>query len=252
MKPLAMVVGASRRVGREVALELARAGFDVVLTFHSDHVGAQETQSMAEVLGAKVTLLQLDLDNTDTALATVSALALEKLDALIVSAGLWEKDVAHDHAGAQAARFMRVNCITPTALARMLSPALARSTLAGGASVMAFGDIHVDFCPMKEFTHYLASKRALHAWFRNLALELAPRIRVNVIIAGVIAWPQSMGDAQQETYVRRVPLGRLGTPKDAAALVRFVTLDAPFMTGSAITLDGGRSLVEDGDLKDGD
>ncbi|MEI6272255.1 MAG: SDR family oxidoreductase, partial [Phycisphaerae bacterium] len=74
----------------------------------------------------------------------------------------------------------------------------------------------------------------------------------NVIIAGVIAWPQSMGDAQQETYVRRVPLGRLGTPKDAAALVRFVTLDAPFMTGSAITLDGGRSLVEDGDFKDGD
>ena len=252
MKPLAMVVGASRRVGREVALELARADFDVVLTFHSDHVGAQETQSMAEALGAKVTLLQMDLDNTDTALATVGALALEKLDALIVSAGLWEKDLAHDHAGAQAARFMRVNCVTPTALARMLSPALARSTIAGGASVMAFGDIHVDFCPMKEFTHYLASKRALHAWFRNLALELAPRIRVNVIIAGVIAWPKSMGDAQQETYVRRVPLGRLGTPKDAAALVRFVTLDAPFMTGSAITLDGGRSLVEDGDFEDGD
>ena len=247
MKPLAMVVGASRRVGREVALELARAGFDLVLTFHSDQVGAQETQSMAVDLGSKVTLLQLDLDDTDTALAKVGALALHTLDALIVSAGLWEKDVAHGTDGAQAERFMRVNCITPTSLARMLSPALARSTRAGGASVMAFGDIHVDFRPMKEFTHYLASKRALHAWFRNLALELAPRIRVNVIIAGVIAWPQTMGDAQYDTYVRRVPLGRVGTPKDAAALVRFVTVDAPFMTGSAITLDGGRSLVEQDD-----
>lgn len=127
----------------------------------------------------------------------------------------------------------------------MLSPALRRSTLPGGASVMAFGDIHVDFRPMKEFTHYLASKSALQKSFRNLALELAPHIRVNVIVAGVIAWPQSMGANELAAYVERVPLGRVGTPNDAASLVRFVTMEAPFMTGSAITLDGGRSLGHD-------
>ena len=110
---------------------------------------------------------------------------------------------------------------------------------------MAFGDIHVDFRPMKEFTHYLASKSALQKSFRNLALELAPLIRVNVIVAGVIAWPQSMGANELAAYLERVPLGRVGTPNDAAALVRFVTMQAPFMTGSAITLDGGRSLGQD-------
>ena len=78
-----------------------------------------------------------------------------------------------------------------------------------------------------------------------MALELAPLIRVNVIVAGVIAWPQSMGANELAAYVERVPLGRVGTPNDAAALVRFVTMEAPFMTGSAITLDGGRSLGHD-------
>jgi NAD(P)-dependent dehydrogenase (short-subunit alcohol dehydrogenase family) len=140
---------------------------------------------------------------------------------------------------------MRVNATTPMELARLLSPALRRSTLSGGASVMAFGDIHVDFRPMKEFTHYLASKSELQKSFRNLALELAPHIRVNVIIAGVIAWPQSMGANELAAYLERVPLGRVGTPNDAAALIRFVTMEAPFMTGSAITLDGGRSLGHD-------
>ena len=98
-----MVIGASQRVGRAVALELARAGFDLVATFHNDHVGANETCSMAVALGAKVTLLKLDLGDTDATLQTARSLALDTLDALIVSAGLWEKDVAHDHAGAQAA-----------------------------------------------------------------------------------------------------------------------------------------------------
>ena len=240
-----MVIGASQRVGRAVALELARAGFDLVATFHTDQVGANETCSMAIALGAKVTLLKLDLGDTDATLQTVRSLALDRLDALIVSAGMWEKDFFDGQQSAQAAKLMRVNAATPMALARMLSPALRRSTLPGGASVMAFGDIHVDFRPMKEFTHYLASKSALQKSFRNLALELAPLIRVNVIVAGVIAWPQSMGANELAAYVERVPLGRVGTPNDAAALVRFVTMEAPFMTGSAITLDGGRSLGHD-------
>ena len=240
-----MVIGASQRVGRAVALELARAGFDLVATFHTDQVGANETCSMAVALGAKVTLLKLDLGDTDATLQTARSLALDTLDALIVSAGMWEKDCVDGQQSAQAAKFLRVNATTPMELARLLSPALRRSTLSGGASVMAFGDIHVDFRPMKEFTHYLASKSELQKSFRNLALELAPDIRVNVIVAGVIAWPQSMGANELAAYVERVPLGRVGTPNDAAALVRFVTMEAPFMTGSAITLDGGRSLGHD-------
>ncbi|MSR33393.1 MAG: SDR family oxidoreductase [Phycisphaerales bacterium] len=247
MKPLAMVVGASQRVGRAVALQLARSGFDLIITFGSDHVGAQETQTMASAHGAKVTLLKLDLNDAAGALAAARALELKKLDALIVSAAYWEKDILDDHDNTQAARFMRINCSTPIELARELAPALRCSSLPGGASVMAFGDIHVDFRPMKEFSRYLESKSSLQKCFRLLALELAPEIRVNVIVAGVIAWPASMSDTERSAYIKRVPLGRVGAPSDAAALVRFVTLEAPFMTGSAITLDGGRSLGLDVD-----
>ena len=242
MRPLAMVVGGSRRVGRGVALELARSGFDLIVTYHTDIRGARETESMAIALGAKVDLHKMDLNHSNIALDDVRGLGLEKLDALIVSAAVWEKDC---NAGAdmdQAERCMRINARTPIELARTLAPALNQSSLQGGACVIAFGDIHVDFRPLKDFKNYLASKRALHSGFQALALELAPKIRVNVIVAGVIDWPESMPQVERDAYVARVPLGRVGTPHDAAALVRFLTLEAPFITGAAIPLDGGRSL----------
>ncbi|MCE9618856.1 MAG: SDR family oxidoreductase [Planctomycetes bacterium] len=242
MKPRAMVVGGSQRVGRAVALELARAGFDLVVTYRRDFQGAAQTRTLALELGAESALLRMDLDDAEGALAAAHSVAAGALDALILSAAMWERDSEDADGLEQAARLMRVNARTPTQLARALAPALERSSLTGGASVMAFGDIHTHVHPIKGYGRYLASKAALENEFRGLALELAPKIRVNVIVAGVIAWPDSMDDSQRALYLERVPLGRAGTPKDAAALVRFVTLEAPFMTGAAITLDGGRSL----------
>lgn len=240
-----MVVGGSRRVGRGVALELARSGFDLIITYHNDLSGARETQSMANGHGAKVDLHKMDLNHSDLALAGVRGLSLEKLDALIVSAAAWEKDSTAGGAVDQTQQLMRINASTPIELSRALAPALRQSSLQGGACVIAFGDIHVDFRPLKDFKNYLASKRALQIGFQALALELAPKIRVNVIVAGVIDWPESMPQVERDAYVARVPLRRVGTPHDAAALVRFLTLEAPFITGAAITLDGGRSLGHD-------
>jgi NAD(P)-dependent dehydrogenase (short-subunit alcohol dehydrogenase family) len=137
---------------------------------------------------------------------------------------------------------MTVNAEAPIAVIRAMAPLLSRSSLAGGAAVTAFGDIHAVGVPIAGYGGYLASKAAMQRGLRALALELAPRIRVNVIVAGLIARPPTMRDDELRDYLSRVPLARAGTPGDAAALVRFLTLEAPFMTGCAVTLDGGRSL----------
>ena len=77
-----MVVGGSRRVGRGVALELARSGFDLIVTYHTDIRGARETESMAIALGAKVDLHKMDLNHSNIALDGVRGLGLEKLEFL--------------------------------------------------------------------------------------------------------------------------------------------------------------------------
>ena len=90
------------------------------------------------------------------------------------------------------------------------------------------------------------SKAAIVEMVRSLARELAPQVRVNGVAPGVVAFPESGPDADekaQQAYLRRVPLGRSGTPEDAAEMVRWLALDATYVTGEVIRLDGGRWLA---------
>ena len=79
-----------------------------------------------------------------------------------------------------------------------------------------------------------------------LARELAPKVRVNAVAPGVVAFPTQGRDADpalQERYLSRVPLGRSGTPADAAAAVKWLALDAAYCTGQVVRVDGGRSIT---------
>jgi pteridine reductase len=123
-----------------------------------------------------------------------------------------------------------------------LAPALARSSLAGGGSVVAFGDIHAMGRPRRAFAPYLMSKAAIHCMVESLALELGPAVRVNAVAPGVVAWPEDAPAEERAAYEARIPLARPGTPEDAARMVRSITEDMPYVTGSVFRLDGGRWL----------
>jgi pteridine reductase len=86
------------------------------------------------------------------------------------------------------------------------------------------------------------SKAALHAMVEALALELAPAVRVNAVLPGVVAWPDDAPAEERAAYESRIPLARPGTPEDAARMVRTVIEDMPYVTGSLLRLDGGRWL----------
>lgn len=107
---------------------------------------------------------------------------------------------------------------------------------------MAIGDAYAAGTPVRGYAGYLMSKAALAQAVQQMAVELAPRIRANTVLPGVVAWPESMDEATRARILSRVPLGRAGTPDDVARLVRFLCLEAPFITGAAIPVDGGRSL----------
>jgi pteridine reductase len=142
-------------------------------------------------------------------------------------------------------RFYRVNAIAPLLLSKKLAGALSRSDLPGGGSIVAMADIHAMGLPRPGFIAYAMSKAALVEMVRALARELAPKVRVNGAAPGVVAWAPGEyegNEAAQRAYLSRVPLERAGTPEDAGAVVRWLALEARYVTGQIIRVDGGRSL----------
>jgi pteridine reductase len=97
--------------------------------------------------------------------------------------------------------------------------------------------------PWPEYLIYCASKAALANLTLGLARELAPEVTVNAIAPGVVEWPDGYPVSEQERYLKRVPLGRAGTPEDVANLVHFLCTEGSYITGQIIRLDGGRSIT---------
>ena len=242
MRPTALVTGATRRVGRAIALELARAGHDIVATWHTDASGAESLASELRAAGATCLALRLDL-GSDAVDAIANELdGVRAIDALVLNAAAWQAS-PWDAPMAQAAiEAFRVNALGPVRLVQALTPLLRASTAAGGASVVAVGDAHAQGTPVRGYGAYMMSKAALHQAVQQMAAELAPAVRVNGVLPGVVAWPEGMPTERREALLARIPLQRAGTPEDVARLVRFLCTEATFVTGALIPVDGGRSI----------
>lgn len=244
----AIVIGAARRVGRAVALEFAQAGWDLVLTYRSSESEAlrlaAEVREITAAAGraASVTTERLDLSDLAAVVSFGQRHAGTPADALVLCAAAYSRTVLGSIDAAAAESEIRVNAVAPLLVVQALAPALARSALAGGGSVVAFGDIHAMGRPRRAYAPYLMSKAAVHCMVEALALELAPAVRVNAIAPGVVAWPDDAPADERAAYESRIPLARPGTPADAARLVRSITEDMPYVTGSVLRLDGGRWL----------
>jgi pteridine reductase len=114
-------------------------------------------------------------------------------------------------------------------------------TTAGG-SVVNIIDVHAER-PMQGHAVYCISKAGLSMMTRSLAQELGPAIRVNGVSPGAILWPENEPDSQQKSAIlERTALARLGDPGDIAGAVCYLALDAPYVTGQVLAVDGGRSL----------
>lgn len=242
-RPVALVTGGAKRVGRATCDELARAGCDVVLTYHTSE---DDARSAARDLGGRA--VRMDLDDLDEVERVAESLAadLPRLDVLVHNASIYGQSPLTELRAADLLRHARVNALAPALLTARLADRLRASTLAHGGAVVAMCDIHSMGRPRKNFLAYSMSKAALEELVRTLARDLAPEVRVNAVAPGVVAWPEEgyeSDDEAQRAYIRRVPLRRAGTPEDAARTVRWLALDAGYVTGEVIRLDGGRWLA---------
>jgi len=235
-RPVVLVTGAARRIGRVIALELAAHGWDVAVHFRHDAADAEATAKDARSAGASAQAFSADLADEaqcNALLPDVRA-AFGRIDAVVNNAALFEHDDVGSFGHAAMERHWRTNTAPAILLARALHAA-------GGGAVVNLLDQKL-WNPNPDHLSYTLSKAALDAATTMLAMALAPRVRVVGVAPGVTLPSGPMSEPEFEASHRMTPLGRSSTPEDVARTVRFV-LESPAITGTTIVVDGGQHLL---------
>lgn len=235
----ALVTGAGRRIGRAIALDLARHGWAVAVHYNS---AAAEAQAVVEEIcaaGGRAVACGADLRDEAAVEALVprAAAALGPLGLLVNNASPFEHDTALGVTRASWDLHLEVNLRAPFVLTQGFARQLPKD--ANGCVINMLDQRVWNLTPY--FVSYTVSKSALWTLTRTLALALAPRIRVNGIGPGPTLPSARQTEAQFERQCRMMPLGRGTSPEEICDAVRFI-LAAPAMTGQMIALDGGQHL----------
>ena len=237
----ALITGAARRIGACIAETLHQRGCDVFLHYHSSSDAIDALAGRLNTLRpASATSLQADLSNMEdiNRLAGLVRTNTGQLDLLVNNASRFYPTTVGSTSMAQWDDLMDSNLRGPYFLTQALMPELS---VAGG-SVVNLLDIHA-VKPMPEHAVYCMAKAGLQMMTLALAKDLGPQIRVNGIAPGAILWPeQEDGPAHQQKILSKTVMGRAGRPEDIASAVVYLGLDAPYVTGQVLAVDGGRSL----------
>lgn len=237
----ALVTGAAARIGAVVCEDLHRRGCDVLLHFNSS---SEAAESLAARLNREradsVFTARADLSSPAgvESLAEAARERFSKLDVLVNNASrFYPTQTGATHAW-QWDDLVNSNLRGPFFLVQALLDQLRTA----GGSVINIIDIHARR-PMHHHAVYCISKAGLEMMTKALAQELGPSIRVNGVSPGAILWPESEpGSTEKDSILGRTALGRIGDPADIASAVSYLALDAPYVTGQVLAVDGGRSL----------
>lgn len=237
----ALVTGAGKRLGRAVALELARAHWGVAIHYHRSEPAAQSLEKEIRDAGSAAKLVRANLADPaerGALLGHAVAAAGAPMTALVNCAAIFEHDTIDTLSGDALHRHMNVNALTPALLAREFAEALPEDER---GVVVNFLDFKLA-SPYPDHFSYTLSKYALAGATELLARALAPRVRVNAVAPGYVlpAPGQSQGD--YERLHAETPLGYGPTPQDIASTVRFL-IENPAVTGQTVYVDAGRRFV---------
>lgn len=240
---VALVTGASRGIGRAIAMELARNGAAIAVNYASSAGPAEETVKAIEALGNKAAAFKADVGDRQAVSAMIQGIKeqLGPVDILVNNSGInrdrtlrrmedqdWDAVLAVNLTGAY-------NCVKAS-LNDMVERKWGR--IVNISSVIGeMGNLGQ--------ANYAASKAGMLGLTKSAALELARYgVTVNAVCPGFIETDmlQSVPEDIRKQIVARIPLGRFGTAEDVALAVRYLVCDAPWMTGSTFDLNGGQYM----------
>jgi NAD(P)-dependent dehydrogenase (short-subunit alcohol dehydrogenase family) len=237
----ALVTGAAVRVGRAIALKLAERGADIAVHFNRSGEEAKETADEIRGRGVKAIVVQSDMSRSQQIDSMVKEIesGLGPLDVLVNSASVYDSKLFEDLTEEDWDRNFEINVKAPFLLGRRIGPEMKKR---GEGKIVNIVDWATER-PYKEYIPYCASKAALVNLTKSMALALSPEVQVNGVAPGPVLLPENFSEKEIEAVKRAVPLKRLGSPEDVAAAVLFLIEGTDFMTGSIMTVDGGRLIA---------
>ncbi|PPE68577.1 SDR family oxidoreductase [Caldimonas thermodepolymerans] len=240
-RPVVLVTGAARRLGREIALELARGGHDVAVHYRHSEAEAAGCVEALRGQGVRAEMFAADLADEAACRALLPAVAacFGRVDAVVNNASLFEFDDAGSFSHAAMERHWRANTAAPVLLAQALHAHVSARGATG--CVVNLLDQKL-WNPNPDYFSYTLSKAALEAATTLLAQALAPAVRVAGVAPGVTLVSGPMSEAQFRAAHRLTPLQRSSTPADVARAVRFL-IESPAITGTTLLVDGGQHLA---------
>ena len=238
---VALVTGGARRVGAAIARQLHGAGASVLLHYRDSEADAARLEAelnAARPKSAAKVKAELLAPVAPRALVSAALDSFGRLDILVNNASSFFPVAVGAMESSHWEELIGSNLRAPLFIAQQAAGELAKNE----GCIVNIVDIHAER-PLKGYALYSIAKAGLAAMTRALALELAPRVRVNGVAPGAIAWPEDgqFPDEERARIIATTPLARTGSADDVARAVLFLAA-APYVTGQIVAVDGGRSI----------
>jgi len=232
---VALVTGGSRGIGRAIALELGRAGADVVLSYRT---GRDEAEQVAAEIGGRA----VEADVSDAASARALVEEAGELDVLVNNAGVTRDGVLARMSDDDWREVIDTNLSSVFYTCRAAARPMMKKRGGSIVNISSIVGVHGNFGQ----TNYAASKAGIIGFTKSLARELGSRnVRANVVAPGYVRsrLTDVLPEEATKAMLDATPLGRLGDPEDVAGAVRFLCADeAQFVTGAVLLVDGGLGM----------
>ena len=246
-----LVTGAAKRLGREIALALAKDGWQVAVHYRNSLEDAQKTVTECAQLAGSSAAFCADLTN-ETAVRDLLPQVIKhfgRVDAVVNNASTFEHDTAASFSFAAMDKHLHSNTGAAVLLAQALHTHMLARAGSSSAQPHAPQGVVVNLLDQKlwnqnpDFFSYTLSKAALEAATTLLAMALSPQLRVVGVAPGLTLTSQLLSPEKFEALHQLSPLGRSSTPADVAATVKFA-IDNPSITGTTLLVDGGQHLMK--------
>jgi pteridine reductase len=238
---IALVTGGAKRVGRSIALALARRGAHVAFTYRTSRREAESLVRELTALGGKSLAVKADTGRAADAKAAVRAVVktFGRIDILINNAAVYPRTPWASLDEEAWDGVLTTNLKGPFLFAKAAGD---RMKVQGAGKIINIAD-WAGARPYKDYLPYCVSKAGVIAMTKALALELAPAVQVNAVAPGPVLLPEGSSAEFKKAVIAATPLRRIGSPEDVADAVVFLVEGSDFITGALLPVDGGRLIA---------
>lgn len=243
-RKVALITGSVKdRVGRRVALALARRGHDVALHYNTSASDVPEALALMRAEGAQAEAYAADLADEAAVHRMVDAVAARfgRIDVLVNAAAIWERKALEEVTAADVRRHFEANALGTFLTCQRVGLIMTRQP--EGGCVVNIGD-WAEARPYADYAAYFPSKGAVSALTRSFAVELArrnPRVRVNGVLPGPVMLPADLPEVDRRRSIDATLVKHEGSPENVAQAV-LALVENEFITGALLPVDGGRTL----------